>query len=40
MGRLELAHDETVAERLCPRVLPTSPEKTPDWMPETRSGGS
>ncbi|WP_448642653.1 hypothetical protein [Geodermatophilus sp. URMC 63] len=23
----------------CPTVLPTGPENTPDWMPETRSGG-
>ena len=22
----------------CPRVLPTSSEYTPDWMPDTRSG--
>ena len=25
--------------RCWPRVLPTGPEKPPDWMPETRSGG-
>ena len=24
----------------CPTVLPTSPEYTPDWMPDTLSGGS
>ena len=23
-----------------PTVLPTSPENTPDWTPETRNGGS